>query len=335
MKQTKRASHHKLKWGVAGCGRFSEFSFIPTLHLLRKSVLLSLFSHNSARVKSIGEKFGIPNRYTDYDEFLKSDIEAVYIGSANSDHYEQVIKAAEAGKHVLCEKPLSINTAQAVEMVKACEQNNVRFAVNYPLRFHPLISKAKELIESQMIGKLVSINLNYNIDMPPGDNFRFQKKLSGGGAFRDLGTHMLDLLRYFGGEIKDIDGVVDDIIYKSEVEDFAAGIVKFEKSGYGYFNVSYNNKKSFNRIEILGHKGAMSIEKLIGTKFIPSKLTILLDGEAKKAFRKRGNRLLSLLKSVQTSFHQNEPPPVSGYDGYVNMKLMEQLEEKYRSKNIL
>ncbi len=334
MKQTRRASHQKLKWGVAGCGHFSEVSFIPTLHLLRKSELNSIYSHSSARVKVVGEKFGIPNRYTDYGEFLNSDIDAVYIGSANSDHYEQVIKAAEAKKHILCEKPLSINSVQAEEMVKACEQNSVRFAVNYPLRFHPLISKAKELIESQMIGKLVSINLNYNMDMAPGNNFRFQKKLSGGGAFRDLGTHMLDLLRYFGGEIKDINGVVDDIIYISEVEDFAAGIVKFEKSGYGYFNVSYNNKKSFNRIEILGHKGALAIEKLIGTKNIPSKLTIMLDGEAKKAFRKRGNRLLSLLKAVQTSFHLNEPPPVSGYDGFINMKLMEQLEEKNRSGKI-
>ena len=329
MNPIKKNSRHKLRWGIAGCGRYAEMSFIPTLLLLRKSELNSIFSRSAGRVKSLAEKFSVPNRYTDYDEFLKSDIDAVYISSANADHYEQVIKAARAGKHILCEKPLAVTSTQAEEMVRVCEENKVRFAVNYVLRFHPLISKAKELIESQMIGKLVSVNLNFNIDFPPGTNFRFNKSLSGGGALRDLGTHMIDLLRFFGGEIESIDGVIDEIVYKSEVDDFAAGIVKFKNSGYGYFNVSYNNKKAFNRIEILGHKGALSIEHLIGTKFVPSKLTILLDGEAKKAFRKRGHKLLNHLKFVQTSFLKNEVPPVTGYDGLVNMKIMEELENKY------
>ncbi len=332
MTTIKKPALKKLKWGVAGCGRFTEFSFIPTIHLLRKSILNSAFSNSEKRVKFISEKFGIPNKFSDYDDFLYSDIDAVYIASANVDHYEQVIKAAKAGKHILCEKPLSITSSQAEEMVNACKENNVLLSINYVHRFHPLIIKAKELIDAQMLGKLVSISLNFNVDFTPGNNFRFNKQLSGGGALRDLGTHMIDLLRYFGGEIKIITGVVDDIIYKSEVDDFAAAIVKFENDGYGYFNVSFNNKKAFNRIEILGHKGAISIEKLIAVKNIPSKLTILLDGEAKKAFRKRGNKFLNLLKSVQKSFLKNETPLVTGYDGYINMKLMEELEARWQAE---
>jgi len=332
MTAIKKPNLKKLKWGAAGCGRFTEFSFIPTVHLLRKSILNSVFSNSQQRVKSIGEKFGIPFKFSNYDDFLNSDIDAVYIGSANAHHYEQVIKAANAGKHILCDKPLSITSVQAEEMVRVCKENNVLLAVNYVHRFHPLIIKAKELIDAQMLGRLVSINLNFNVDFTPGSNFRFSKQLSGGGALRDLGTHMIDLLRYFGGEIKIITGVVDDIIYKSEVDDFAAAIVKFENNGYGYFNVSFNNKKAFNRIEILGHKGAISIEKLIGVKNIPSKLTILLEGEAKKAFRKRGNKLFNLLKSVQNSFLKNETPLVTGYDGYINMKLMEELEARWQAE---
>jgi predicted dehydrogenase len=332
MAAIKKTISKKLKWGVAGCGRFTEFSFIPALHLLRKSTLNSVFSNSPQRAKFIGEKFGIQDKFSNYDEFLNSNIDAVYIASANAHHYEQVIMAAKAGKHVLCEKPLSITSSQAEEMVRVCKENSVQFSVNYVHRFHPSIIKAKELIDAQLLGKLVSINLNFNVDFTPGTNFRFNKKLSGGGALRDLGTHMIDLLRFFGGEIKIINGVVDDIVYKSEVDDFAAAIVKFENSGYGYFNVSFNNKKAFNRIEILGHKGAISIEKLIGVKNIPSKLTILLEGEAKKAFRKRGNKLLNLLKSVQNSFLKNETPLVTGYDGYINMKLMEELEARWQAE---
>jgi predicted dehydrogenase len=320
----------KLKWGVAGIGRFAEFSFIPTLSLLRRSSLVSLFSNTPERAQSIADKFGVPNHFSDYDEFLKSDIEAVYISGANYHHHYQVIKAAKAGKHILCEKPLALTSAQAEEMVKTCEENNVRFAVNYPLRFHPIITKAKELLDSQILGTLVSMSVNYNIDFPPGANFRFQKEQSGGGALRDIGTHMIDLLRFFGGEINSINGVYDNIIYKSEVDDFGMGIVKFEGSGYGSFNISYNNIKGFNRIEILGHKGAIAIENLIGVKHTPSKLIILLDGEAKKSFRKRGNKLFFLLKSVQNSFLTNQKPLVTGQDGLINMKLMEELENKCR-----
>jgi len=332
MKTMKRYSVRKLRWGVAGCGQFSEGSLIPALRLLRKSSLNSIFSHDAQRANFVAEKFGVEKTFSNLDEFLNSNIDAVYIGSANVDHYEQVIKAAKAGKHILCEKPLAITSAQAEEMVNVCRENKVQFAVNYTYRFHPLMLKAKEFMDRQLLGKLVSMNLNFNIDLPPGTNFRFNKNLSGGGALRDLGTHMIDLLRFFGGEIISIDGIIDNIIYKSEVDDFAAGIAKFENSGYGYFNVSFNSKKAFNRMELIGHKGAISIESLIGAKHSTSKLTILLEGEAKKAFRKRGNKLLNLLRSMQNAFLKNETPLVTGYDGYINLKLMEQLESKYYAK---
>ncbi len=322
----------KLKWGVAGCGRFAEMAFLPAIQLLRKNDVVSLFSHDKERAKELAKKFGVANAFSDYDEFLKSDTNCIYVASANSDHYEQVIKAAKAGKHILSEKPLSVTAKESEEMLEVCKENNVQLAVNYVFRFNPLIKKAKELISKEYIGKLVSISLNFNVDFIPGSNFRYNKELSGGGAIRDLGTHLIDLLRFFGGEIKEIQGYVDTVIYKSDVDDFSAGIVQFQKGGYGYFNASFNNKKAFNRIEILGHKGAMSIEKLIGARYATAKLTILRDGEAKKAFRKRSNNLYQLLKSVQYSFMNNETPLVNGTDGMINMKLMEELENKCLKK---
>jgi len=321
----------KLKWGIAGCGRYAEHTFIPTVTFLRKSVIQSFYSRNINRAKELADKSGASGYFNNYDEFLKSGIDSVFVSSANAHHYEQVVKAAEAGKNILCEKPMALNSKQAEEMVEACKQNNVLLAVNYIHRVHPHVIKAKEIIKNQTIGKLVSINLSFNIDFSPGGNFRFNKELSGGGALRDLGTHMIDILRFVGGEIVDIIGHIDNVVYSSEVEDFSNAIVKFEKGGYGYFNVSYNCKKAFNRIEILGHTGAISIENLIGVKFLPSKLTIQLEGEAKKSFRKRGNKFLFMIKAVQKSFLKKQPPPVTGEDGLINMKLMEELERKCQS----
>jgi predicted dehydrogenase len=318
----------KIKWGIAGCGRFAENSFLPAVRLMRRSPVTALYSRDLNRARSLADKFGVQNSFDSYEEFLKSDIDAVFVASSNVHHYEQVIKAAKAGKNILCEKPLAITRQQAEEMVNICKENKVLLAVNYVHRFHPLVLKAKELIVDQKLGKLVSIDVHFNMDFPPDNNFRFKKVLSGGGALRDIGTHMIDLLRYFGGEIESIDGVIENLIYQSEVDDFAIGTVKFAKSGYGIFNVSYNNKKAFNRIEILCHKGAIAIDNLIGKKSLAPKLTILLEDETRKSFRKRGNKMVYVIKSVQKSFLKNEIPHATGEDGLINLKLMEELEQK-------
>lgn len=318
----------RLTWGIAGCGYFTENTFLPTFQLLKKSKTQAIYSSSDERARKLGAKFGISKSFSNFDEFLKEDFRVLYIGSVNYHHYEQVIKAAKAGKHILCEKPMALNVHEAEEMIRVCKENNIHLSINYIHRFHPLVVKAKELIEKQMIGKIVSISASFNEDIPPSDNFRFKKKLSGGGALRDVGTHMIDLLRYFGGEIDEVKGFLDNIIYKSEVEDFAAAVVKFNKSGYGHFNVSFNTKRFFNRIEILGYKGAISIENVIGNKPSLSKLTIDLHGETKKAFRKRANKLLFRLRDFQSAIFMNEPPTITGEDGLINLKLMEELEKQ-------
>ena len=320
----------KLKWGVAGCGSYLENTFLPTFQQLKRSKLVSVYSSQSKRARFIAEKFHAESSYNNFDSFLNSGIDAVYISSKNSDHYNQVIRAANAGKNILCEKPMALNSKEAEEMIEACRVNNVFLTLNYVYRFHPLIKKTKELLDDRRLGKIISISTNFNIQYSPNNNYRFKKKYSGGGVLRDLGTHMIDILRFLGGEIIDINGVMDNVVYKSEVEDFASATVKFKKGGYGYLNVSYNSSKPFNRIEILGHQGSISIDNMIGKKQAASKLTINFEDETKKAFRKRGNKLLYLLRSVQKSFQKNEPPLITGEDGLINLRLMEELEEKCR-----
>ena len=317
----------KLKWGIAGCGNFTEKTFIPTLLQLKRNVITSIYSSNNDRAKDVANKYSIDSYFSNYKEFLLQDFDVLYIGSANNDHHWQVIEAAEFGKHILCEKPIALDSLQAEEMVSACKRNDVFLTVNYVHRFHPLSVKAKDIIDKSLIGSIVSISASFNIDYEPNDNFRFDLEQSGGGAFRDLGTHMIDVLRFFGGEIIDIKGFIDNVVYKSEVDDFASAIVKFEEGGYGYLNVSYNSKHSFNRIEIIGSKGSLSIENIIGAKKPPGKLTIELAGEARKAFRRRANKQKIALKSFQKSILSNTAPQISGHDGLVNMRIMEKLEK--------
>ena len=317
----------KLKWGVAGCGNFLENTFLPAFQHLKKSNLVSIYSSNAQRAEFIKKKFNAVYSFNSYQKFLSSDIDAIYISSKNSDHYQQVIDAANAGKHILCEKPLSITSKQAKEMVAVCKKNNVILTVNYVMRHHPIIKKTKEFIDSKLLGKIVSISAKYNLDLQPNDNYRFKMEESGGGALRDLGTHMIDLMRYLGGEISSINGSVDNVIYDSKVDDFAAALIKFKNGGYGDFNVSFNVSEPINRIEILGHRGTIIIDKMIGARQTVAKMTINLKDEGRKAFRRRANRQLRLLRDVQKAFLKNESPLITGEDGLINMQLMEILEK--------
>ena len=145
----------KLKWGVAGCGNFTEFGFLPAFQQLKRSKLVSVYSSDLNRAKSIATKFNAKSSFDNYSEFLKSDFSCLYIGSKNSDHHWQVIEAAKAGKNILCEKPISLNSQQAEEMVNVCKENNVFLTINYVHRFHPMSYKAYEIINKGMIGKIV------------------------------------------------------------------------------------------------------------------------------------------------------------------------------------
>jgi len=148
-----RGRTKKINWGVAGCGNFLENTFLPTFQQLKRSKLNSVYSSNKERAEFIKQKFNAENSFDNFKEFLKSDIDAIYISSKNSDHYHQVIQAAKAGKHILCEKPLSLTTEQAEEMVDVCNENNVILTINYVFRHHPIIKKTKELIDGNLLEK--------------------------------------------------------------------------------------------------------------------------------------------------------------------------------------
>ena len=316
----------KLKWGVAGGGRITESRFIPTMKVLKRSSLTAVYSSSAERAKFLAAECVNAHPYSDFDEFINQDFNAVYIAGSNDTHYEQALKAAKAGKHILCEKPVALTAEQAEEMYDTCKANNVLYGVNFIFRYHPLIKKSKELIASQLIGKVISINTDFFIDFPPTDNYRFSPE-KGGGALRDLASHLIDLQRYYGGEIEEIYGEKGNVVFKSQVDDFSTGIIKFKNGGFGKFSVGFNAKVAPNRIEVIGSKGSICIEKLLGSEK-PAKLVINVDGEPRRVFRRRTNKFLKMMRSVQRSFIGGKEPLATGYDGMINMRLIEEFEKK-------
>ncbi len=318
----------KLKWGVVACNVTADNFFLPALQLTQRGKLVSVFCADIVHANSISSKFMAPNSFDNFEKFLNSDIDSVYLSGKVSDHYNHIIKCAQAGKNILCEKPLALNSTDAKKMIEECEKHNVILLVNYAHRFHPLVQKAKELVDNQLLGKIISISSSYHIDLPPDDAFHFRKELCGGGVLRDIGSLIIDLIRYFGGEIENIKAFTDNIVYKSDVEDFASGVVRFEKGGYGNFSVSYDSKKSSDSIEIVGYKGTLTIENIFGRKSPTTKLIIDLKGEGKKVFKKRITKYLYVVRAVQKTFTKKEASVVSAEDALINIKLIEEIEKQ-------
>lgn len=321
----RKALPKKIKWGIAGCGIFAENNLLPAFQFLRRSKVVSLYSGDFYRAKNLSSKFGIPNAFDDFDKFLKSGIDAVYISSANANHYWQAIKAAESKLNILCERPIAITSVHASEMIDACKKNGVHLMVNYSHRFHPLVLKAKELLNLQILGKIFSISASSNIEVSPGQTFRFNKELSGGGVLIDVGSQVIDGLRFLGGNITDFKSFSDNIVHNSEVEDFSAAILKFEKGGYGQFNVFYSDKKPHSIIDIFGYNGSLSIESMMGKNGAITNLVINFPGEARKVFRKRGNRTVYMLKAVQKMFLKKQPDYSIAQDAFESLKLIERI----------
>lgn len=153
----------------------------------------------------------------DFRELLgRPDIDAVDICTPNNTHYEIVLAAAEAGKHIYCEKPLAMNAVEAASMANAVRKARVKAQMTFNFRFFPAVMRAKQLVDAGFLGRLFSFRGRYHrssyIDGDKPMSWRLQRELTGGGALFDLGSHILDLLYYVLGEFDSVNGTLETLI---------------------------------------------------------------------------------------------------------------------------
>lgn len=163
---------------------------------------VAIASRDEAKAKNFAEEFHIPKIFGNYESLLKDDtIEAVYIPLPHHLHAEYTIRSAEAGKHILCEKPAALSVQEAEAMAEACEKHNVFFMEAFMYRFFSIHQRVRERIRAEVIGKLRYIDFQFCIFSKPymEGTFRWEKSL-GGGALFDLGIYGIDLSRWMTGK---------------------------------------------------------------------------------------------------------------------------------------
>jgi predicted dehydrogenase len=254
----------KINLGVIGLGLIGKVHLRNCLKL--NSVRVVAAADTSKKALNYARSFGVKQLFTDYHELLKiKDLEAVIISLPTYLHEECAINAMEEGKHVFLEKPLARNPKEGKEIVSAVKRNSVKFVVGYPLRFiHEFINLRKEM-ESGVLG---DIQTAHAVNVAAGPFFHraesamprpipewwLNKDLAGGGVLMDLGSHMINLTRWFFGEIKEIKAYLG-YRYNLDIEDHAICIARFEGGTTAIINVGWFSQEAKIGIELYGTVG--------------------------------------------------------------------------------
>lgn len=190
----------KVNWGILGCAMIAKVRTIPGLLQASNANLYAVASRGTEKAEELKNVYGAEKAYGSYEELLADeDVEAVYIPLPNTMHCEWVEKAAKAGKHILCEKPLAIDEAEAKHMYEVCEENNVLLMEAFAYRHAPLVQKVKAIIESGTIGKVKYVESHLTDVLGDMGNIRMNNKL-GGGAFYDMACYNVSAISYLTGQ---------------------------------------------------------------------------------------------------------------------------------------
>src|SRR2546427_7775140 len=187
-----------LAWGLIGCGDIARKRIAPALRDLDLCDLVAVSRERAELVEEFAREFGARRSYETWRQLLSdTEIDAVYIATPLHLHAAQTIAAAEAGKHVLCEKPMAMNVAECARMIAACRAHRVQLGVAYYRHFYPAVARIKEVIHSGEIGKPVvtQINAFERFNPEPGHARRWfvERAKSGGGPMFDFGCHRIEV----------------------------------------------------------------------------------------------------------------------------------------------
>lgn len=189
----------KLKWGIMSTGRIAG-AFAEALKTSTTGTLVAVGSRDQASADEFGEKYQVPRRHPSYQALLDDpEVEAVYIAPPHPMHAEWAIKTAEAGKHILCEKPLTLNRAEALAVVEAARQNDVFLMEAFMYRCHPQTAKLAELIREGVIGEVRVIQATFSFGAGFDPNGRIYNNALGGGGIMDVGCYCASMARLIAG----------------------------------------------------------------------------------------------------------------------------------------
>jgi len=255
-------SNRKIRYAVVGLGHIAQVAVLPAFaHAKRNSTLVAIVSDDRRKLQELATKYKIEQTYS-YNEYERclENVDAVYIALPNSMHAEYTIRAAKAGVHVLCEKPMAVTVDECRRMIRACRRHRVKLMIAYRLHFEEINLETVDLIRRGRIGEPKFFNSSFSMTVRPG-NIRTQADL-GGGTLYDIGIYCINAARYlFRSEPTQVSAMsVNSGTQKlSEIDESSAGMLRFKGDRLATF-VSSFNAADVAAYRIVGTKGQIHVD---------------------------------------------------------------------------
>ena len=261
------ADGRKLGFALVGLGSLSTNQIAPALQKTKYCRLAGIVTGTPAKAEAWKAKYNIPEKSIyNYDTMGRlndnPDIDVVYVVTPNGLHAEHTIKAAEAGKHVLCEKPMEVSARKCEEMIAACRKAKVQLAIGYRCQFEPHHLECMRLAREKVFGDLKIIEAGFGFRIGDPKQWRLRHELAGGGALMDVGIYALQATRYLTGEepivLSALETRTDPVKFK-EVDETITWQMKFPGGGIAYCSTSYN-VNGINRYTAYADKGWFGLD---------------------------------------------------------------------------
>jgi len=326
-----------VKYGVIGCGAIAQRRHIPECIANPDSVLIGIAEFNQARCTELGEKYGVKS-FCDHKDLLKlAEIDAVVVSGPNALHASQTIDALNAGKHVLCEKPMAVSREEAKAMIDAAKKNNKYLMIGLNQRLMPPHVRAKEILKTGRLGKVLSFRTAFKHPGPEGwsvdaaKSWFFRKDQAFMGVTGDLGIHKADLMRWLlDQEFTEVGGMITTLDKRDPegnliaLDDNAMLTLKTDGGVIGSMILSWTNYGMEENYTVLYcQKGVMSL----GTDPIYGVIVDYRNGE--RELHKVGEMSTNVkqvasgvIDAFTKSILAGKPPEIDGMEGYRSLDVI-------------
>jgi glucose-fructose oxidoreductase len=330
---TLRAGANKtVRYAVVGLGHIAQVAVLPAFaHARKNSKLAAVVSDDPAKRREIAEKYKIGKTYTyaDYDRCLEQ-VDAVYIALPNSMHAEYTIRAARAGVHVLCEKPMAVSVDECRQMIKACRDHDAKLMIAYRLHFEEINLKAIDVLKAGRIGEPKFFNSSFSLTVRPG-NIRTQSDL-GGGTLYDIGIYCINAARYLfrdeptGAMALTVNSGVQKL---SEIDETCGALLRFGGGRLAAFVTSFN-ATDVGEYRVVGTKGELHVNPAYEyAEGLAYELTI--DGKkTRKKIPRRDQFAAELLYFSDCILQDREPEP-AGEEGLQDVRIVQALYQSAKT----
>jgi predicted dehydrogenase len=255
-------------WGIVGIGNFANRIMGPAISKASDSLLIAACSRSLERANEFAARHNVKRSYDSFDKMLQDpEIDAIYVATPNNLHASYTLQAAEAGKHVLCDKPMAITEQDCLQMIEACNKNRVKLAINFQNRYHPAHIEARRLVQDGTVGEIKVVKAQYCHGSLHGhwSGWRNDPELTGSGAVVGAGIHPLDLLRFvLSSEVEEVVAACPTQTSYHQVDEMVYAILKFQNGVYGNVTAGILAPRSDNDLVLYGSEAKVTCRGTVG-----------------------------------------------------------------------